>query len=368
MLAAKKTERLRNSIDTPHFAPLYKWGEHIDYSPLKLILEKGYIKVNPKAVEFWKDPDRDYSPPGYFVDLKIERLGNPLPFTKEIQSERAVIRAISSAMKEDIKLAEKTFSQHLNIILCGGKDSLNLLLLPWSNPVLVASAEPNYELVNEFIKVNDLPYDIMKLENKQKVNLEEEILINCCRNNLEHCKWGGHLKEIAIKYDKRIILWKGQAGDVLLKYPSWSSYKYTSPQAAITLTGHLSLNPDQWMEFFQRVRNKIVDPEKVFFEALWKRTAHMQGAHMGFLHELTGVPVLSGYHGPKVTEVLKKIDHKSAITRDIRSLIGEALFGGQVVYPATNPGPGISTIRSGISDVETFLKTIKKHHDIEIIY
>lgn len=368
MLAEKKSKRRRNSIDTPHFAPQYKCGEHVSYSPLKLILEKGYIKVNPLAVEFWKDPDRDYAPPGYFVDMEIERLGQPLSFTKEIQSEEAVVEALSVAMEMDIQLAEKSFPQHIHVILCGGMDSLNLLLLPWTNPVLVLSADPNYPLVKEFLKKNGLPFDIIKLEDERNVNLDEEILINCCRNNLSHCKWGGHLKEIATDFDKKVIFWKGQLGDGLFKYPKWKVYKYTSPKVGVSLLNHLSLDPDGWIEFFQRVRNKILDPQKVLFESYWKRGAHFQGAHMGFLRELTAAPVLSGYHGPNVTEIVKKIDHVNAVTRDIRPLIGEHLFGGKVAYPDTNPGPKTSFIRKGVSDVDTFLKMLKKHHDIEIIH
>lgn len=368
MLAEKKTERLRNSIDSPHFAPQYKWGEHINYSPLKLILEKGYIKVNPRAVEFWSNPDRHYAPPGYFVDMEIERIGKPHTYSKEIHSEETAVKGISTAMAHDMQLAEKTFPQHINVILCGGKDSLNLLLLPWTNPVLVVSADPNYPLVKEFLKNNGLSYDIIKLEDERNVDLDKEILINCCRNNLSHCKWGGHLKEIATDYDKKVIFWKGQVGAELFNYSRWKVYKYTSPEAGISLSGHLSLNPDGWIEFFQRLRYKIIDPKKVLFEAHWKRGAHWQGVHMGFLHELTGAPVLSGYHGPKVTEVLKKIDHIKAVTRDIRPLIGEHLFGGKVVYPDTNPGPEPSSIRKGVSDVDTFLKTLMKHYDIEIIH
>ena len=367
MLVEKKAERHRHSIDTPHFAPQYRYGDHISYSPLNLILEKGYIKVNPKAVEFWSEPDRDFAPPGYFVDVEIERLGQPHSFTKEIQSEETVVEALSAAMTEDMQLAEKTFPEHTNVVMCGGKDSLNLLLLPWTNPVLVVSADPNYPLVREFLKENGLSFDIIKLEDERNVNLEKEILINCCRNNLSHCKWGGHLKEISTDYNKKVIFWKGQVGAALLNYSSWRVYKYTSPQAGVSLFSHLSLQPDGWIEFLQRVRNKFLDPQQVLFEAHWKRGAHWQGAHMGFLHELTGAPVLSGYHGPNVTEIIKRIDHVNAVTKDIRPLIGDNLFGGKVAYPETNPGPKTSSIREGVSDVSTFLKTLKKHHAIEII-
>lgn len=90
MLAVKKEKRFRNSIDTPHFASQYKFGEHIHYSP-----------------------------PGYFVDSDIKRLGQPHSFTKEIQSEKTVVEALSASMTEDMKLAEKTFPQHTNVILCG---------------------------------------------------------------------------------------------------------------------------------------------------------------------------------------------------------------------------------------------------------
>ena len=367
MSSKEKNERLRKSIDTPHFAPIYKYGDRESYSLLKLILDKGDVKVNPRAVQFWEEPDRQYAPPGYMVDTEINRVGHKLPFTKEIKTEKTAVSALSSAMVADMQLAEKTFKEHRNVILCGGKDSLNLLLLPWENQVIVASAEPNYSLVKQFIKDNGLPFDIIKLQDERNVNLDEEILINCCRNDLAHCKWGGHLKEISADHNEKVVFWKGQVGSELLNFSRWKVYKYTSPQSDLTISDYLSLNPDNWPELLQRVRNKLIDPKKVLFEAHWKRGAHWQGVHMGFLHELTGAPILSGYHGPNVTSVLQKIDYIEAITRDIRPLIGDMLYGGTVEYPDTNPGPGISSIRSGVSDVNTFLRVLKKYHNVEIL-
>ncbi len=84
-----------------------------------------------------------------------------------------------------------------NIILCGGKDSLNLLLLPWKNPVVVASLHPNYPLVAEFIREHNLNCDLIELDDEYEADRDREILINCCRNDLAHCRWGGHLSAVS---------------------------------------------------------------------------------------------------------------------------------------------------------------------------
>lgn len=54
---------------------------------------------------------------------------------------------LSTAISNDIQQLEQLYPKHEHIVLCGGKDSLNILLLPWAKPVIVASSKPNYELV-----------------------------------------------------------------------------------------------------------------------------------------------------------------------------------------------------------------------------
>jgi hypothetical protein len=62
-----------------------------------------------------------------------------------------------------------------SILLCEGKDSLNLSLLPWKNPVIVASASPIYNLVKAFTTDNDLSFDVISLDYNSDIFIECEM-------------------------------------------------------------------------------------------------------------------------------------------------------------------------------------------------
>lgn len=358
-------EGARRVLDAPYFAPVYRYRGLISYSLLQLILEKGNLRLNPRTVSLRANNERNYTPPGYLIDLEIERDGGKLRFKREIQSGQEFVNTLSEAMITDTRQTEADFPGYTNVVICEGIDSLNLLLLPWSNPVLVASADPYYLPVRRFIEKNGLKFDVIKLEDERSANLEREILINCCRNNLAYSRCGGHLAEIAAGYGRKIIFWMGQDGSAFMT-PRWRNYRYYSPQNGESFRGRLSLDPDDWPVSLQRARHHILGPQNSFFEASWKQGAHGQGVHMGFLHELTGVPVLSGYHGPHVTDVISRTDFEQAVQKDLQPLLGEKLSDGPVIYPEANPDPPASSIREGISGVETFLQVLKRFHQVYI--
>ena len=63
---------------------------------------------------------------------------------------------------------------------------MNLLLLPWKNPTVVASAPPNFEFVKEFVRENQLDYEVICLQDLyDKEVLEHEVLeaLLLCRFN-----------------------------------------------------------------------------------------------------------------------------------------------------------------------------------------
>jgi len=324
--------------------------------------------LNPLTQAFWQSPDRFYCPPGYFVDSEIQRVGAVLPWSSEppITCPGAFVSSLSAALIRDIGEVEAARPGWTHIILCGGKDSLNLLLLPWRNTVVAASAPPNVGLVAEFIGNHDLGCDLIELEDEYEADLDREILVNCCRNDLAHCRWGGHLAALARQYGGRAIIWLGQIGGATLT-PYWRNYRYHSPPHARSIRSLFSTEPHNWPTIVQRVRNKFMNPGQVWREALWNRAAHWQGAHMGIMHELTGLPVLSAYHGPEVTAVLARTQLTKSVPHDVRPALGEALFHGPVSYPASNPGPPPSRIRAGLSGVATFLGVLRRTYGVEVL-
>lgn len=355
-------------LDTAHFAPLYRCGDTESHSPLALIRQKGCININPLSEAFWNAPDRHYCPPGFFIDADIQRVKETLPWPEDLTVYDPItfVSALKTALIRDAEAVENSAPGWTNIILCGGKDSLNLLLLPWRNPVLAASASPNYDLVADFIRKHHLDCNLIELEDEYEADLDREILVNCCRNDLAHCRWGGHLGAIARQHGSQAVIWLGQIGSALLT-PYWRKYRYCSPPHGRTLRSSFSTRPEDWPTIVQRVRNKFGNPERIRREAMWNRAAHWQGAHMGIMHELTGVPVLSAYHGPMVTALFARTQFSRAVGFDLRPTLGEALFDGPVVYPESNPSPPPSRIRRGLSSVATFIDVLKRTYDVEIV-
>jgi len=203
---------------------------------------------------------------------------------------------------------------------------------------------------------NGLTFDVVGLRDDDTSLLDCEILTNCCRNNLEHCRWGPNLRELSKTFDGKIIFWKGQAGDQIMT-SKWKVYTFKHrPYGKILEIFRLSKGRGKYR--FQKLLEKVGITQRLLFGYLWYRTAMWQGAHMSMLRDLTDALVLSGYHGPAVQDVVSRVDWKNAVQMDIRPLIGRYLHGSPVLYPSTNPGPPLSKIRENLSHLEPFLQTL----------
>jgi hypothetical protein len=209
---------------------------------------------------------------------------------------------IACGMVEDIQAVENANPGFTNIILTGGKDSQNLLLLPWSNPTIVASGPPNHELVEQFLAQNHITYELIELEDRDDSVRDEDVLINCCRSNLAHLRWSAHLRQLAADRQHRVIFWAGQLGDTFCT-PYWRTYRVhgegrRAPKSRLhrRLARYTSWLTAPMHHAFERAG---VTQSK-FFDALWRRGAMWQGTNMGIRREMTGCLWLSGYHGKAV--------------------------------------------------------------------
>jgi hypothetical protein len=344
-------------IGSPVFYPVYKYQDYYSYSPLSLILLKGRFRLNHGAARKPSRPDFNYYSGRDTIDREIMRIGGPLKPNFVIKDPDEYARRFAEAMRQDIIPIEAAHPGYTNILLCSGKDSLNLSLLPWRNPVLIASAPPNYDLVKAFMIENGLPFDVVRLRDDDSSLLECEILVNCCRNNLEHCRWGPHLRELSQSFKGKVIFWKGQQGKPLMT-DSWKANPYKYPpygrilQICKLFRGRGSYRLQYFLE-------KTRLTQRLFCRVMWYKAAMWQGAHMSIIRQLTEALVLSGYHGPAVRGVVSEVDWKSTVHEDLRPRIGSYLFCGPVLYPSTNPGPPPSKIREGISHLEPFLKILR---------
>ena len=346
--------KANNFKGATRFYPIYKYKNYYSYSPLALIIHKGNFYKNHSAIEKVSNTDFQYYSGMDTIDKEIVRIGGPVKNKCIIKSTKEYSQRLALAMIKDTNKAESKNIGYINILLCGGKDSLNLALLPWKNPVIIASAPPNYEYVKNFLSDNGLNYELVKLDDNNDSLIKCEILINCCRNNLEHCRWGFDLKRLSNEFDGKVIFWKGQLGDTFMT-DYWKIYSHP-PNVIDKYSSYLfRLFFGRGRYFLKQVLEKIGLTKRLFFWSLWHRGAMWQGAHMSIIRHLTDALVLSGYHGHEVQKVVSEVDLRNAVQNDVRPRIGKILYGKEVKYPQENPGPPPSEIRHNISHFKPFV-------------
>lgn len=346
-------------VGSPYFYPVYKYQDLYSYSISNLILYKGSIHLNRRVVREVSKPDFLYYSGRDTIDLEIMRIGGPLIPHFRIKGPKEFAKRVGEAVRRDVSAAEMAHPGFMNVILCGGKDSLNLLLLHWKNPVLVASGPPNYELVKTFIADNGLNLDVIPLDDENTSIQEREILANCCRNNLEHCRYGYHLRELSRSFDKKVIFWNGQLGGQFMTtvWKRYSHYRtYIISAIVKRIAGACGKLLGRWAKHYLLEESTFT--QRYFFKYLWDRGAMWQGAHQSIMRQLTDAIVLSAYHGKEMQIVLSEVDLCSSVQDDVRPMIGEWLHGSPVLYPSENPGPPLSEIRKGISHAEPFIEVL----------
>lgn len=339
------------------FYPLYKYKNFYSFSIFPLIKFKNCIKINNDFVQKYVHSSFDVAGPEITIDQEIIRIGAAQKIESHISNIGLFVREISNKMQHDIDLAIKNNPGKTHFILCGGKDSLNILLLKWSSPVIAISAEPNYDFVLEFVKKNKLDIDVMKLEDIDPgESIEREIAEASCLVDLSHWRWTTHLKKIASDYDQQVIFWKGQVADAFLtdywrSYTSNSNSVYKKYRKVIRRLARIE--PATVDRFFGE--HVLQD----FQQSLWRRAAVAQGAHLGFLRSICNALVLSAYHGPETTKVLYSMDLQKLTAADLRPAIGEALLGRPVRYPPTNPAPPPSVFRIGLRSRSRYVAALR---------
>jgi hypothetical protein len=344
----------------PYFYPVYQYEDYYSHSVLALVLLKSELRLNQRVADMASRPDFLYTSTPETIDLEIMRLGGPVVASNVIRDEDVYVAGMASALIEDCRETEARHEGSTNVILCGGKDSLNLLLLPWANSTVVASAPPNYELVVRFIQENGLDFETISLNSADDATVQEhEVLENACRLNLEHARWGADLCRIARRYPGGVLFWKGQLADL---YTTRKWMTLTEP-----LTGFSAFWRKVYKRFEPIIPERIGEPiaEKIlqpcFRRAIWDRSDMWQGAHMSLIRSLTDSLVLSAYHGPRMRELFTQVDLFHCVKKDIRDHVGETLLGHPVKYPTDNPSPKPSSFMRGLAAPSRFQDLLRKH-------
>lgn len=334
----------------PFFYPLYRWNDLYSFSPLPLLRRKGTFRPHPKAVADLQVPNADVSRPMPFIDRDIARVGGPPELSATITDRSTYATKIAKAMQQDVVVVEAANRGKTNVILCGGRDSLNLLLLNWTNPVLVFSAQPNTPLVRAFVAENGLDYEVRELQPDGNLDLLDcEIAEAMAMVELENWKWTAHLVEVARDLGGQAVFWKGQMADSFFT-DYWRSYSSSRDKNMLRLRKVAK----RIARLVPRTARASIDTLLLpgYRRALWERGAVGQGGHMGFLRSLTDCLWVSAYHGPHTAAVWTSADLSRIIGPDIRPEIGARLLGREVCYPTTNPAPPNSDNRKGLRTLD----------------
>ena len=350
--------RAKEFTGTPHFYPVYKYQDMYSHSLLSLILKKRRLVLDQKVLEITESPYFTCVMSNQVLDKEITRIGCAHKCNLAITNVDTYAQLIASAIKEDISTVERANPGFVNVVLCGGSDSLNLLLLPWKNETIALSAEPNYQYVKKFVTQNQLNIKVLRLDDEVDLyELDDEIMECCCRVDLAHWRWGGALRRVAKEMDKKLVYWKGQAGDLYMS-ATWMAYMHPI-QPASQLFRRVYRKTNQYMpDALAHYIGQTIQPSVI--QATWNRTASLQGSHMGFIREIADCLTISAYHGPAVMKVWEQVDLAAVARQDMRPKVGHILLGRDVVYPQNNPSPAPSSFRKGLSNPQRFFDLLKQ--------
>lgn len=342
---------------TPTFYPVYNYKNYYSYSLLALIVKKGFLNLNKQAYDIAQSDGFEILSNETLIDNDIKRIGGATRFGNEICDTDEYCLKLAEAIKKDISLIEELNPGFTNVILCGGKDSLNMLLAPWKNPVIVYSAQPNFPLVQDFVKDNNLPFEVKELkDHTSDENLQDEVAELCCRVDSRHWRWAMHTRQISEDHSNKIIIWKGQLGDRFFN-PTWKTYIYPENQPKLFLCKlYKKLSPLMPLSLNKWIGKQVM---KDVEQTHWNKGSITQGTHMGFMRALSDCLVVSAYHGKNVMEVFSKVSLPDTVQTDIRARIGAVLHGKDVIYPPTNPSPKIEEIRDGAHNPDLFVNLLK---------
>jgi hypothetical protein len=345
-------------LGTPHFYPVYKWGNFYSYSLLALIIKKGNLNPDTDSINYANIDDFLCLSASLNIDKDIKRIGAPHLSGYSIQDINEYAEKLANALIVDTQNIQEKNQGYTNYVLCGGKDSLNLLLLPWKEKVVALSAEPNYRFVKKFVEENSLNIEVCLLEDKyDPQELHDEVFECCCRVDMVNWRWGAHLREISQENNGKIIFWKGQMAD-LYTTNKWKVYMHPiQPVRIFAQKVYKRLEPIIPFKINRDIGRKI---QPIVINSAWERGAVMQGCHMAFIREIADCLVLSAYHGPEVMKVLEEVDLGSVAQKDMRELVGEILLKRPVIYPIANPAPPPSKIRNGLGQPDKFMSQLKQ--------
>lgn len=329
--------------DPSCFLPVYRCGDDYSYHPLPLIRRHGGLDWNAAAADAVDARKFRYPHDDRTLDRRVTRIGGPLSCEAKPYGCDEAIDRLAEAMIGHRRRVTAANPDAEHVVLTGGADSLNLLLIDGGRNTIAASAEPNFPLVQQFVRRNGLDIDVVRLDDDaDEEQMRHEIRCTFGLVRYDDIRWGTSMRRIADASRRPVVFWQGSMGGTLLGGRSArycrSVYRYRTFSERYLR----SSRPRLWRGSGRRDlarRQRLSD-------ALWLRGAHWQGGSHAVLRAICGALVASGYHGPDTYDVLARLPLVPTGS-DWRPALGRRLAGGEVWYPDANPFPPQSARRIG---------------------
>ncbi|MGQ5515601.1 hypothetical protein ACUJ40_04800 [Halococcus saccharolyticus] len=317
------------------------------YNRLKAILPpqlKGGIPSSTKLLaRKWTGYEKSWYEGRGTIDERIYRLrpfeeissmGRNISFEPDfsLSSDSKLIKLTAIHLESYINEIERKYPEYHNIILMGGKDSQIIGLVPkitdsWS----VFSADPNFPLVQKFIKENDIKVEkLYRYDGKNRedrATLTRKMICSDLRADPRHIRWRRRLREIADSYDSKCIFWSGTEAD--------------------TIFSHFPLYHNQNRE--------------EYFSRHFTRATNFQGTTHQTTKNFTGCPMISPYHSERFWRTVMEHYDPGMISKntDLRKRLGERVAGQSVSWPKANPAPDPYRYDYSVNGYQMYVDYIK---------
>lgn len=270
---------------------------------------------------YFKEPDWYYTI--NTVDLRIKKLKafEKVDITRsqnQFQPESIyvdkdfIINQTAKYLTDFLQSIESKYPKHQHVVLTAGKDSQLIWLVPKINKKNwhCFTSQPNVSIVKNWLHSNNIDYNqFFEHEDYNNDSLEDLKLKTICGDlysDVTHLRWMPKMKEIAEKFDNKVIFWGGTAADAIFKfYPQFHKDNYT------------------------------------FYKLHKERVASFQGNYHQVFKNFTGCAYLSPYHSKEIWKELFLKMNPLFIEPylDVRKELGHILAKKQVTWIDDNPAP-----------------------------
>jgi hypothetical protein len=249
------------------------------------------------------------------VSFGNEKIG--IDFDYAITDMDEFLEKTALYLRKSINDIEEAYPDKKHIILMGGKDSQLISLIPKLNDSnwYVFSAEPNYSIVKDWIKQNNISVKKIFMHdgrNEEKmVDYKKKVRCSDLYTNLIHIRYAPSLERIADEFDHECVFWLGS----MPRRASLYDGGYRKPGTSIGRD-----------EFFNVHLNTFPG---------WQ--GNIQQTYSNYI----GCPFLTPYYLKDIWfNVNAHLDPDIIVAgQDYRPQLGELLAGREISWPTQNPGP-----------------------------